>query len=408
MFNCAIYLLAVGAPPHWEERLRLAEECPRWPRRGVSGQTLGQALLYCGLVQLAQGERAQAEALGRQIEELAERTHFAILRLFVAEHRAVLAIVDGRLEEALALLPRFEELADESGAPIRGRQFGVNMMIAPALYLGRADIWLSAFDQYGEPASLARRGRPAMYFIRAAARAMCLVQLGRLEEARTLLQPVLDDVEGNNEDERRIAELVMLLQAAVILEHKAAAQALASRLASVAHLTGETGVHTCVARHLGDAAALAGDRTAAHAYYLQALKAAGKIRFRPELALTRLRLAELFLDVGDQAEALEHLKVGIPELREMKMQPALGRGLSLLERVEHQIQAPVDAVVSHVLTGREREVARLVAAGHSNREIADMLVITEGTVEVHVKHILNKLGFRSRAQVAAWAATESL
>jgi DNA-binding NarL/FixJ family response regulator len=50
----------------------------------------------------------------------------------------------------------------------------------------------------------------------------------------------------------------------------------------------------------------------------------------------------------------------------------------------------------------------LVAAGRSNREIADALVIAEGTVEVHVKHILSKLGFRSRAQVAAWAANESL
>jgi DNA-binding NarL/FixJ family response regulator len=42
-------------------------------------------------------------------------------------------------------------------------------------------------------------------------------------------------------------------------------------------------------------------------------------------------------------------------------------------------------------------VARLLAAGRSNREIADALVITEGTVEVHVKHILSKLGVhRSR------------
>jgi len=39
----------------------------------------------------------------------------------------------------------------------------------------------------------------------------------------------------------------------------------------------------------------------------------------------------------------------------------------------------------------------------SNREIADTLVISEGIVEVHVKHILSKLGLRSRAHVAAWA-----
>lgn len=54
------------------------------------------------------------------------------------------------------------------------------------------------------------------------------------------------------------------------------------------------------------------------------------------------------------------------------------------------------------LTRREREIVALMAAGLSNRDIADRLVITEGTTEVHAKHILSKLGFKSRTQVAAW------
>jgi len=65
-------------------------------------------------------------------------------------------------------------------------------------------------------------------------------------------------------------------------------------------------------------------------------------------------------------------------------------------------------LVSDGLTAREREVAGLLAAGRSNRDIAQMLVITEGTVEVHVKYILSKLGFKSRAQVAAWANERGL
>ena len=56
-----------------------------------------------------------------------------------------------------------------------------------------------------------------------------------------------------------------------------------------------------------------------------------------------------------------------------------------------------------MLTRREREVAMLVARGLTNRQIADALTIAEGTAGVHVDHILSKLGFRSRAQVAAWA-----
>ena len=66
------------------------------------------------------------------------------------------------------------------------------------------------------------------------------------------------------------------------------------------------------------------------------------------------------------------------------------------------------AITSNGLTPREREVVVMLAAGRSNRDIAEGLVITEGTVEVHVKRILSKLGFRSRSQVAAWIAEQNL
>lgn len=60
------------------------------------------------------------------------------------------------------------------------------------------------------------------------------------------------------------------------------------------------------------------------------------------------------------------------------------------------------------LTAREREVARLVARGMSNRNIAGSLVLSERTVETHVTNILLKLSFTSRAQIAAWAAERGL
>jgi DNA-binding CsgD family transcriptional regulator len=55
------------------------------------------------------------------------------------------------------------------------------------------------------------------------------------------------------------------------------------------------------------------------------------------------------------------------------------------------------------LTPREREIAALIARGMSNRGIADELVISPATVARHVTNILTKLGFTSRAQIAAWA-----
>jgi non-specific serine/threonine protein kinase len=60
------------------------------------------------------------------------------------------------------------------------------------------------------------------------------------------------------------------------------------------------------------------------------------------------------------------------------------------------------------LTAREQETALLVAQGKSNREIADTLVVGERTVETHVSNALSKLGFTSRAQIAAWAVEQGL
>ena len=60
------------------------------------------------------------------------------------------------------------------------------------------------------------------------------------------------------------------------------------------------------------------------------------------------------------------------------------------------------------LTAREREVAALIAQGKTSREIADLLVVSERTAEVHVSNILGKLGFPSRTQIAVWAVEKGL
>jgi DNA-binding CsgD family transcriptional regulator len=60
------------------------------------------------------------------------------------------------------------------------------------------------------------------------------------------------------------------------------------------------------------------------------------------------------------------------------------------------------------LTEREAQVASLVSRGLTNREIAEVLVVSERTVESHVASIMGKLGFNSRARVAAWAAGRGL
>jgi DNA-binding CsgD family transcriptional regulator len=85
-----------------------------------------------------------------------------------------------------------------------------------------------------------------------------------------------------------------------------------------------------------------------------------------------------------------------------------GRRLSRAEAVAFGLgrrraraSAPAERAL---LTTREREVAALVAEGLTDRLIARRLTISQRTAESHVQHILSKLGFRSRAQIAAWVA----
>ncbi|WP_433324095.1 helix-turn-helix transcriptional regulator [Spirillospora sp. CA-294931] len=68
---------------------------------------------------------------------------------------------------------------------------------------------------------------------------------------------------------------------------------------------------------------------------------------------------------------------------------------------------PPDAVRPDDLTKREWEIAELVAAGLSNRDIAARLFISPRTADTHVQNILVKLGFQNRVQVAAWFATRT-
>ncbi len=72
--------------------------------------------------------------------------------------------------------------------------------------------------------------------------------------------------------------------------------------------------------------------------------------------------------------------------------------------VEESQAAPAEGLTGlAALTRREKEVLALIARGHSNAEIAEAFVISEGTVKTHVKRVLSKLDLRDRTQAASFA-----
>lgn len=86
----------------------------------------------------------------------------------------------------------------------------------------------------------------------------------------------------------------------------------------------------------------------------------------------------------------------------MTTDSAVGFALGLFEPNQKPVAHTGAAV--HGLSRRELQVATLVSEGHTNREIGKTLFISERTVDNHVEHILEKLQFRSRAQIGAWLA----
>ena len=146
---------------------------------------------------------------------------------------------------------------------------------------------------------------------------------------------------------------------------------------------------------------------------------------RPEDAAILLAAASRLREAGGGPRAPEqhafdrtHVQVQDRLRKEYAQAWAVGSAMSLDGAIEHA-QAVLQSLygpplqperkkTESLLSHREEQVARLVTEGLSNREIGKRLYISERTVASHIEHILNKLNFGSRAQIAAWAVGQGL
>ena len=139
---------------------------------------------------------------------------------------------------------------------------------------------------------------------------------------------------------------------------------------------------------------------------------------RPRLALRLAGAADAYRDVNEFS-----MPGPMEEIVDRWLVPTRARTGSAAGRLlaEGRRLSPEEAVAlvlanepedapgpRQTLTRREAEVAALAARGLTNRDIAAQLFLSVRTVEVHVDHILTKLGFRTRTQLAAWAHEEGL
>lgn len=112
------------------------------------------------------------------------------------------------------------------------------------------------------------------------------------------------------------------------------------------------------------------------------------------------------IPAADLAQAVRLVHAGIYQLDTTvagKLVKALGTSQKNSDAGETAV-----SFTDHELTERELEVLRLIATGATNREIADKLVVSEGTVKNHVSSILSRLGLRDRTQAALYAHQHQL
>lgn len=353
--------LAVALRYHWyaggflgEGRQQLERALAAAPEPTL---TRGKALFIVAWVALMQGDQAaacewldEADSVCEQCDASAERE---AVRASVRGFRGVAAQYRGELVEAL---PCFEDAVAGFRALDDGRE---------------ATGWLIALAQgqvYAGDPRAAETGGQAVAVAEAYGerwgRAHLLVALsfnawvrGELEAAKALSRSGLECMRGFND----------YVAVALMLEH-------------LAWATSSTGDHVRAGRLLGAAGALwrnVGTDISA---------------FHPHLAGFQQRCREEIAQAIGPAASSRAMSEGA----EHATAPAEAIDLALGDRTA---AAPA---VSGALTRREQEVAALVARGLSNRQVASALGRSQRTADRHVENILAKLGFRSRAQIAAW------
>jgi DNA-binding NarL/FixJ family response regulator len=171
------------------------------------------------------------------------------------------------------------------------------------------------------------------------------------------------------------------------------------------YLQSATAIHGAVPRSLGVMAHALGEVDAAERHLADAVAMEDRMGALPCAALSRYQHARVLAARGGPGDRDRALAAAERAL-------AVGRRLDL-PRITALAATLADELSgvrggAATLTVREREIAAMVAAGLANRAIADKLVLSERTVETHVRNLLAKLGLANRTQVAAWAARVGL
>jgi DNA-binding CsgD family transcriptional regulator len=367
----------------------------------------------------------RAEGLARTASDWRTQT-----RVFV--NRSVSHINLGELENGLADLHHAVETADRSGETQR--------LAFAYQAVGLESVGAGAWEEGRAAARAGLALDPQRRLNGVVGPAVLAWMEGHYEESLSHLRAFWSDARQRRDSQGVAYGLALLADYTLQLDRPSEAEAPAREAAEVTRSSWPSmlgfvaplaEILVCV--HSPDAEAVLSDAE-------RLIEQTEKLVARPQLLRARGRL---LMQRGDLTGAIETLDASSAVARSQHATIELGRSLAVLadagrkhgdEALVAQADAERAAIVERIgpevrglawaqdapsaghaprggagrLSPRELEVVALIARGLTDRQIAEQLVITEGTTGTHVAHILNKLGFHTRTQIATWAVQQGL
>jgi DNA-binding CsgD family transcriptional regulator len=342
----------------------------------MTGLTYCSVITACCRVHALSRAREWTFALSRWCEQLPETAAFSGTCLV---HRGEIMQFHGEWPDALAEARR--ACAHSERANRRPP--------AAALYL-QADIhrlrgdWAQAEQAYRTASQLGCDPQPGLALLRAAR--------GRTDAASAAMRRVLCTTIDPPQRVRLLPAAVEILLAAGDLEES---RSVCRELAAAAETFDSDVLRACAAQGLGAVELAADDARAALNPLRRAFETWSRLDAPYEGARVRVLLALACRELGDEDTAGLEIAAAKAVFERLGAQPDLARLDRLKSRATSRDGDP--------LTTREHDVLRLIAAGHTNKEIAAQFRVSERTVDRHVSNILGKLDVPSRAAATAYA-----
>ena len=385
------------AGPDWPlERLDLAEQALGLARSLAAPIEELWARVWRTNVFWELGDIASVDAEIDRLANLAHSLRNPLAKWHLKRFQAARALMVGRYEEAAAL-------SEEATAGFPQDNFVAQILhlwFMSAIDVDRGEFtWMGSHRWKVEdmPSTLVWWSTLSWF----------LLSVGRRDEALAYYEQARGSLRRVPRDARWMVTLVLLAQVSSQLEDRETAEICYRELLPFEDRFSASGGGTVaclgsVALFLGMAAMTLGRFDDSEGHLRRAIQRNTAVGARPWAARAELVMAELLQRQGRaRGQALD--------LAQRAARTATALGMRVLQtRAEAVIDDLTAAKGLVLLSRREREVAALVARGLTNREIARTLFLSERTAENHVQHILTKLGFGARAQIAAWAVSEGL